>query len=1224
MAPSSNSNVPAWLCTLFIEPLKQQLVDNVSTSTSTNQTFTNLELSNAVAAKALCSQWLETGLDGSVTVSFSGTDSGGIADPVVNIVTINVGDFTSSSAIATSAGNDTSAGSTGSSGTSLTFCLHGDLSSSSYATRAPLRLQSPCDSMSIAQITALIKHPVPDLLQPFLSTLTATILASPSSDSSATESSLPSSSIDFTLQSDATIQAQLTLNMTLEASDWTALQDEMGFTVPKLSISNVTTSAWATVLASKIESPTTTSTSASTAATTTTPAQTAVKPAFGINLSVQFPISDSSGALGPLDASLSFSQSRVNLRINLTSAFGLETLFSWLSSLALTPEASLSTNKNTTPTTAATKTILTSTGILSQLEVALSDIGADLPELTAIQLSFGKTNAAPSGTTNTSQATKTAGKKRSSISLMDMEVDFTSSMSGIGTSGASVPIALSLSWPTGDNMNLRGSIQAPVNILELTGLTLIPSSLPDEIPTASMTVVSSTPSSGGSTTVYTLDCALQCSDPGPSSGVPALSLDHASAVIEVTVEGGHGSDATMDHSCHFEVKGEGSLVCPPGYANSSKSMGAAKLTAAFCYPAPTSSSASTSSSSSSSSSSSNTWSASASVTDLHMANLYTLLPTDAKDAILDLLASVVLQQAQMSFTYLQGASDPSQLSMTADLLLGQVCLDLSYTHKGNDGSWAFKADLSQVKTTTSVDPTLGSILESLLGKEDEALPLWVSNLTLPLQELQVEMVCCSTPSGAEVVFCLNIDAGDEFSASFVQLKQSGDTASNDASSDTSSDTSSDSNSTGSAASKTPAVLRVLRFTLPKLPSVDVPIIGNLTQPFDELELVWTNRNATTDEISLLNREAYSPQLPLLVKNSAQSGPLTLSSAASTSSKSFSSSASASSVVFKKGLHFRIIESVGPELILDYCASHSSGAKPSTSGTSTPATDSTTGSESSPTSKASDQSAAVANDAADTKSKAKGDSSSATPASSSPPSGKASFTKSCGPLTISSVSLSLSNDNLTVTFDASLRLGPLTFSLIDFDLSLGLSAVKSLSDLTSITPSASVEGLGFDFNKKPTVEVAGAFTSSPASGMQAHYQGGMRAQFSSWGAGAVGMYEIANDASKNLFGFGAVTGVLVDMGWAEIDGFAGGFGYNETLVVPDVSAVSSWPLITISNGSGGVNVSSLGVNELQAFTADNIVAVNEGSMWIAAGKPLLYLHPNNLMSLYPRTRGRQLT
>ena len=72
-------------------------------------------------------------------------------------------------------------------------------------------------------------------------------------------------------------------------------------------------------------------------------------------------------------------------------------------------------------------------------------------------------------------------------------------------------------------------------------------------------------------------------------------------------------------------------------------------------------------------------------------------------------------------------------------------------------------------------------------------------------------------------------------------------------------------------------------------------------------------------------------------------------------------------------------------------------------------------------------------------------------------------------------------------------------------------------------------------------------------------GGIIVHLEAWNAMAVGISEDMGDYDT-IFVFGMLQGPILNIGFAEIVGLAGGFGYNSHLSFPDVTAVSSYVLI----------------------------------------------------------------
>lgn len=172
-------------------------------------------------------------------------------------------------------------------------------------------------------------------------------------------------------------------------------------------------------------------------------------------------------------------------------------------------------------------------------------------------------------------------------------------------------------------------------------------------------------------------------------------------------------------------------------------------------------------------------------------------------------------------------------------------------------------------------------------------------------------------------------------------------------------------------------------------------------------------------------------------------------------------------------------------------------------------------------------------------------------------------KKTGPLTIKNVGLKWSG-KLIVSFDATLELGPLKFSLLGF--SLGIE-IKNLKDKAQITPG--IEGLAASYDKKP-LEIAGIIRHGTSEGLD-YWAGGLIIGFVPWEFTAAGFYGDATGPKgakfKSVFVFAKLNGPLLTLEFGEISGVTGGFGYQSDITIPSVDKVVTFPFVDSQSVSG---------------------------------------------------------
>jgi hypothetical protein len=392
-------------------------------------------------------------------------------------------------------------------------------------------------------------------------------------------------------------------------------------------------------------------------------------------------------------------------------------------------------------------------------------------------------------------------------------------------------------------------------------------------------------------------------------------------------------------------------------------------------------------------------------------------------------------------------------------------------------------------------------------------------------------------------------------------------------------------------------LRILRFALTKLPTIEsIPLVSKLEQPFDQLGFIWLNQDLNEDAATILNANIFSPNEPLLWKNS-KSSPKDSSVAATTTQGEMGASTTKvadkiSSVVLPAGSQFQVVVEYKqtPTVILDYTfgkAAKSQASTPASTPTSTAALTNGQSNGSTTTVEKEVVKADATKEPVKTSSASKGDA----------PSTMTPMAKKQGPLTISNISLKYSGGKLHVLLDATVSLGPLEFDLIGFSIILDLSKF-SIHDWRSIKIDFSLEGLGVQVKEGKFI-LAGLFERIK-SDTQTGFAGGLSIDVSPYGFLAAGAYIENSDGFKTVFAFAMLTGPLMEFGWAEVRGITGGFGYNSNLRLPDITQVAEFPLLSHSASKDKDPLAQLkGLS--QSSGSDAWITARDKTIWVAAGK-----------------------
>jgi len=297
--------------------------------------------------------------------------------------------------------------------------------------------------------------------------------------------------------------------------------------------------------------------------------------------------------------------------------------------------------------------------------------------------------------------------------------------------------------------------------------------------------------------------------------------------------------------------------------------------------------------------------------------------------------------------------------------------------------------------------------------------------------------------------------------------------------------------------------RVLKIKAADFPKIKIDLIGELPQVFDEMAFQWVDdkgKGLTRKEVDFLNTVLDSKD-QIKFKEPNQEG-----------------TKKPEDLVIEKGLHFLISLFVngGPasNVVLDHRFGSTKKKDPKStisSSTDTP------------------------ND--DNKAAGSGETT------------MAPMSKKIGPLSISNVGLQFDKGILYVVLDATFELGPIEFSLLGFRLGAKFTDIRKLPALNF-----DLEGLSVGFNQPP-LTLAGLFRHKDQL-----YMGGIVVGFVPYSLTAVGFYGQV-DSFTTVFVFAKLEGPLVNLGYAEISGVCGGFGYNNTIGYPTIDQVATYPFIT---------------------------------------------------------------
>jgi hypothetical protein len=191
-------------------------------------------------------------------------------------------------------------------------------------------------------------------------------------------------------------------------------------------------------------------------------------------------------------------------------------------------------------------------------------------------------------------------------------------------------------------------------------------------------------------------------------------------------------------------------------------------------------------------------------------------------------------------------------------------------------------------------------------------------------------------------------------------------------------------------------------------------------------------------------------------------------------------------------------------------------------------------------------------------------------------------RSFGPVHFERVGFTITSQaELSVLLDAAVSVAGLTVGLT------GLQA--SMPIRSPYVPSFDLAGLQVQFSGGG-VAIGGGLEKVPGS-TPAEYTGELTVQLARFGATMFGSYTTV-DGQPSLFAFLFLDAPLGGPAFFFVTGLAGGFGYNRSLKLPDISGVESYPLVA---GAMGTLDAAHTQSQLTALIQ---VAPNED--WLAAG------------------------
>ena len=210
----------------------------------------------------------------------------------------------------------------------------------------------------------------------------------------------------------------------------------------------------------------------------------------------------------------------------------------------------------------------------------------------------------------------------------------------------------------------------------------------------------------------------------------------------------------------------------------------------------------------------------------------------------------------------------------------------------------------------------------------------------------------------------------------------------------------------------------------------------------------------------------------------------------------------------------------------------------------------------------------------------------------------SIQKSFGPLTLDRIGVVFSagtgNQGATLSFavDGSLAVA---------GLSITLEGASIGSTLDKFEPVFGLQGLGIAYSNPP-LEIGGGFMKQNAvAPVDWEYSGIVTVQTGTVSLTAFGSYASIS-GQPSMFLFGQVAAPIGGPPYFFVTGFAGGFGYNSQVRIPNQNEVYQFPLVAGLTNSNvlGNNPTPLQVLAVLTSGTNPWVSPTVGSKWIAAG------------------------
>ncbi|MEV8328963.1 DUF6603 domain-containing protein [Kitasatospora sp. NPDC056731] len=178
----------------------------------------------------------------------------------------------------------------------------------------------------------------------------------------------------------------------------------------------------------------------------------------------------------------------------------------------------------------------------------------------------------------------------------------------------------------------------------------------------------------------------------------------------------------------------------------------------------------------------------------------------------------------------------------------------------------------------------------------------------------------------------------------------------------------------------------------------------------------------------------------------------------------------------------------------------------------------------------------------------------------------------GPLRLKRIALGYADGRVFVSFDATLMVGPVTFSLLGlgFGISTGTLGAATAATAAEAGSKPVLGGAALRMDKPP-LSIAGAFENRVDPDYSVLLGGSVVVEAKFFAMTAMGSYARSRQGWSSLFLFGEAGGVgdvaLFGPPAFSVTGISGGFGVNNDIRIPAIDEVGEFPLVRRLTGTG---------------------------------------------------------